>query len=637
MMRKTGLVLISCLLLCVAARAGDGDYSVFRIPASLLKNANAVIREDEENVVMKNLEKMVTTHHVVVTILNEKGDKYAGWSDYYDKFTSIESVEGILYDALGKKIKSLKKNEVEDVKYMSDVNFTDDYRVKSHNFYYKRYPYTVEYTTEIVNKETMFFPRWQPVPGEFVSVEKSRMIINVPADYAVRYKAFNYPADPSIIDKDHRKEYSWEISGYAAVIKEFASPDWRKITPSLLTGPSDFVIEDYKGKMSSWNDFGLFQLTLNEGRAVLPERTKQKVHDIIKDVPTVREKVALLYQYLQDNTRYIGIQLGIGGWRPFDATYVSSNGYGDCKALSNYMYSLLKEAGIPSYYTLIKAGEEEDDIAIDFPSSQFNHVIVCVPNGRDSIWLECTSQTKSPGYMGSFTGNRHALLITESGGKVVETPKYGLAENTQVRNIRASLTDDDVLDVHSSTSYSGERQDLYHMLIHQLSKDKVKEYLGKQLDFATYDVDQFNYKEILGDLPVVDEALDISVKNYATVTGKRLFITPNVMTRSYRKLAQDTVRKYDIQLKTASTDIDSVQIDLPAGYSVELLPPLINLNSPFGKYQASVTVKDNKLFYYRKKEQFAGYYPSSKYDEMVAYYEAIYKADRSRVVLVRNK
>ncbi|HTD94000.1 MAG TPA: hypothetical protein VK644_09320, partial [Chitinophagaceae bacterium] len=97
------------------------------------------------------------------------------------------------------------------------------------------------------------------------------------------------------------------------------------------------------------------------------------------------------------------------------------------------------------------------------------------------------------------------------------------------------------------------------------------------------------------------------------------------------------VRKYDIQLNSAYTDIDSVQIDLPAGYSVELLPPVTTLSSPFGKYQASVIVKNNQLFYYRKKEQFAGYYPSTKYDEMVAYYEALYKADRSRVVLVKNE
>ena len=66
---------------------------------------------------------------------------------------------------------------------------------------------------------------------------------------------------------------------------------------------------------------------------------------------------------------------------------------------------MLKAVGINSYYTLIRAGEDETDIQVDFPSNQFNHVVLCVPHGqRHLLWLECTSQTVSLGLFGQFYG-----------------------------------------------------------------------------------------------------------------------------------------------------------------------------------------------------------------------------------------
>ena len=389
--------------------------------------------------------------------------------------------------------------------------------------------------------------------------------------------------------------------------------------------------------MNNWQEFGKFVYSLKQGRDQLPENVKQAVHQLSDNITDPKEKIGKLYEYLQKNTRYISIQLGIGGWQPFDAKYVATKAYGDCKALANYMYSLLKEAGITSFYTLIKAGKNANKVMPDFPSQQFNHVILCVPLQKDTVWLECTSQTIPAGYLGEFTCDRYALLINEDGGALVRTPKYGMKENLQTRNIKATLDEEATLQVKVITRYAGLQQDLYHDLIHSLSKDKVKEFLHEELDFATYEISSFDYKEAKSSLPSVEESLDIAVSNYANITGKRLFIMPNVMTRTHRKLPADEERKYDIELGFEFKDVDTVEINLPAGYTTESMPQDVSVSSKFGKYNCSVKLSGNQLIYYRSIEHYGGRFPAKDYAELVKFYQTIYKADRNKVVLVKNQ
>ena len=181
------------------------------------------------------------------------------------------------------------------------------------------------------------------------------------------------------------------------------------------------------------------------------------------------------------------------------------------------------------------------------------------------------------------------------------------------------------------------QQDELHQLINNVSKDKVKEYLHEQLDFATYDVLSFDYKENRSALPSIDESLDISVSNYATITGKRLFIIPNVMTRTHQKYNVDTSRKYDIVFNYEYQDLDTVEVELPKGYEAESMPKDVTVKSQFGKYNCSVKLAGNKLYYYRNIERFSGRFPAGSYDDLRQFYEAIYKADRNRVVLVKNE
>lgn len=630
--------IILSFIITSQAVAGDGDYAVAKIAPVLLKNANAVLRMEEQRFEIINTGKAIFKNHYVITILNEAGDEWAEYYEYYDKFRKIESIEGILYNAAGTQLKKIKTKDTEDLSGVSDNSLIDDDRIKRHNFYHRVYPYTVEYTTELEFTSTLFFPKWIPQGKDRLSVEKSSMCIVTAPDYKFRYKEFNYAGIPvKTTEKDGKIATWWSAKDMPAILREPYSPLWHELTTVVIFGPADFQVDDYRGNMNSWADFGKFVYALKQGTDVLPENIKQKVHQLADGISDTKKKIALLYEYLQKSTRYISIQLGIGGWRPFDAKFVATKAYGDCKALTNYMFSLLKEAGIPSYYALIRAGGNAGYITDDFPSQQFNHVILCVPVAKDTMWLECTNPTSSPGYLGDFTCNRFALLVDENGGKLVRTPIYGLEQNQQQRKILAILDIEGTLKVNAVTRYSGLQQDDIHGLINNLSKDKVKEYLQEQLDLATYDISSFKYDEQKSSLPFIDETLDITVTNYANITGKRLFIVPNVMTRNNRKLSMDEERKYDMVFNIDYRDTDSVEITIPDGYTPESMPQDVSINSKFGKYRCAVKLAGNKLFYYRSIERYAGRYPAQEYTDLVKFYEATYKADHNKVVLVKQE
>jgi len=211
------------------------------------------------------------------------------------------------------------------------------------------------------------FSPWRPLLSPGVSTQHSKYTIIAPKDYEVRFRPFNCPFQPVITSAGDKKIYTWEASNLRALSTEFAGPTWREIAPVVMFAPSDFEVQGYKGNMSTWENYGKFINQLRAGRDALPENIKKKVHELTDNLKDPRQKVYALYDFLQKNTHYISIQLGIGGWQPFPAEYVATKLYGDCKALSNYMVALLKEAGITGKYVEIWSGKDAPDLVASAP------------------------------------------------------------------------------------------------------------------------------------------------------------------------------------------------------------------------------------------------------------------------------
>ncbi|MVT11265.1 DUF3857 domain-containing transglutaminase family protein [Chitinophaga tropicalis] len=625
-----------CMLLSLPpAFAGDPDYSAAKIPEKLKKNAHVVKRMEEVEVKIYNPGEVKLTKHYVITILDAKGESDARLVEYYDKLMEIRSIKGALYDAAGNQVKKLKQSDIQDLSAVDDASLMTDARIKRHQFYETLYPHTVEYEVEMKINHTFYLPNWIPQEGEEFAVEQSRLVVNTPDDYTLRHRSYNYKGEPLVVTEKGTRTYTWEIKDLEALPDEEYAPEWDKRSVMVRLAPASFEMQRYKGTMNTWEEYGNFIYALNKGKDELPDNIKQTVHQLT-DGLSREQKIDKLYRYLQEHTRYISIQLGIGGWQTFDAAYVASKGYGDCKALSNYMCAMLKEAGVKASCVLVRAGDGLSMRDEAFPSTQFNHVIVCAPGEKDTTWLECTSSYLPAGYLSGFTANRAVLMLNEKGSKLLHTPTLTIEQNLQVRQIDAKVTEGGDVIMKASTYYTGLQQDDLRQMLHSLTKEKMLDVMKQGLQLSSYDVNGFGCKETSGGIPGINEQLEINAHNYASMTGKRMFLAPNLLNKTASRIDPVEQRRADISLVFPYRDIDTVRINVPEGYVPESLPAPVTLNSPFGAYTAKVSMEGNILTYIRAVERKGGTYPAAQFPELETFMNAIYKADRAKVVLVKK-
>ncbi|MEZ4773641.1 MAG: DUF3857 and transglutaminase domain-containing protein [Bacteroidia bacterium] len=613
------------------------QLAVSLIPDSLLKDANAVIRQSDEIIMMKSDRKSEITVDRTITIINRNADDLTTIFVPHDKFFTAKEISGEIYDAAGNLVRKLKNNEIEDIVPDDGSSFVNDSRAYVATLKHDRYPYTV-HIRYILGQNGLFgFPAWMPQDDENVSVEKARLEIITAEGQDFRYKVVNMPEKPYIVEDKGSTHYLWQVNSLPAIETEPMGPPWREYVPVVYLAPTSFEIQGYKGKNQSWSDFGMFFHTLNAGRDKLPEELEKKVIALTEKLPTKEAKVQAIYRYLQENTRYVGIQLGIGGWQTFDAEYVYNNGYGDCKALSNYAKSMLSAVGINSHAVLIKAGDFTSDILPDFSSSQFNHVILCVPNEQDTIWMDCTMNNHPAGYLGMFTEDRYALVVTPEGGKLTRTPSSPPESNQQQRKASVSLDKKGNAVVKVVVTSTGYQQDNLAQGIVTLSEGEKEKWIRNSISAKSFELTGFKFDgAIASELPTYRYSYDLNAVNWATASGTRFFLAPNQLERYSNLPEKVESRTQPVVSKYPYWDTDTIEYQLPEGFVIESMPEMpLHVESDFGVYEANIDFQPEvgKLIYTRSLLMHKTRKPAESYEPYRDFIRNIIKADKIQVVL----
>ena len=137
--------------------------------------------------------------------------------------------------------------------------------------------------------------------------------------------------------------------------------------------------------------------------------------------------------------------------------------------------------------------------------------------------------------------------------------------------------------------------------------------------------------------PTATVNLDLSLKKYATVNGKRIFLAANLMNKNSFVPEKLEKRTTNVVSEIAFVDIDSVHYTLPEGVYPEYLPSNVKLTSRFGEYEATYKMEDDgTLTYVRKFSVSRGEYPPDAYNELVDFYKGVSKADNTKVVFLNK-
>lgn len=626
------LLLFSSFL--VSAQKDNYDYRF--ISDSLKMSANSVVRNEKLDITILSQRKMNIKTLRIVTILNELGRSAIDAQENYDKSTSLKNIEAVILDGNGKEIKKFKRKDFKDITAADGSTLFSDNRYIYLDYTPTSYPFTVIYTSEIETSNTAFIPQWFPIANYYSSIENITFSVSYPAELGFRKSEFNFKDFNIKTIQESAGQLSYSLTNISAVKRETYSPDELAIFPRVMMSLTKFHLEGVDGEAKSWKEFGnWYSEKVLEGTTTLAAETVTAIKKLVGAEKDPIEKAKIVYNYVQQKSRYVSIQVGIGGWKPMLANDVDRLGYGDCKALSNYTRALLKEVGVESYNTLLYRAEEKISIDKDFVSMQGNHMILAIPNNNRYIWLECTSQDDPFGYLGTTTDDRDVLVVKPNGSEIVRTQNYLDNENSQISKSNFEISSDGSITGLTQIESKGSQYANKVRLEKLVPVETEKFYKNYWSNISNLDLLETKFENDKKEIKSI-ETVSISGEGYAKSTGNSLIFNINAFNMYQKNVRRVRGRKMPFEIERGFLDQDETKIKLPADYKLEFLPPPVEFKSKFGSYKSEIVkVDDNNLIYKRTLNVFRGLFPKEEFDDYRQFFENVSRNDNAKIILTK--
>ncbi len=566
--------------------------------------------------------------HSQIEVLKSDGGIWGIVSLPESRFFKIKKFEGWLFNTNGDTISSLTKKDGFKVCGFSEYAFYDDACLRIFDLTSNNPPYTIEYYYELEMKSLYFWPEW--TPQKSIPVSHSKYTLIIPREFTFKTKENGAVPPPAILADGKKKISVYEMHD----IEPYADESYIYDLDNELTRVSfvadEYILGKYKFTGGSWSSFGNDCFEMMRGCFVLSDEQKILIENIRDKNQGEIQIARRLHEQITDNTRYVAIEIDIGGWKPTTSKETFERGYGDCKDLSTLYVSMLNHVGIESKLALALT-REFGSVDPLFPNLGFNHVIYFSIIDGDTIWSDPTCSFCDVGDLPWHVEDIFVLAFDSSGGHLVATPNSAPHDNICHRKVEIDI--ESTTNVHAKYSLRGTgnvRHMMQSFLVYS-DFDKMGSFL-KESDFGItkklkYDNISINEKEH----PAI--FIKGKIRNAITSMADKRYLSLDYFSflRSREKINLSD-RIYSLDLKCPISFADSIIINVPSDWKIDKLPETVDYEGAFGTLHIDYEMEGTQLIVSNIRESSKYYIPEESLTAFRDYLREIGKLKKGHLV-----
>lgn len=572
-------------------------------------DTNAVILYDEQIITVHDNGEIVTTRRRAYKILTAKGaDQVKILRVPFDPETKISGLHAWGLPSGGGKEFEAKDKDAAEVAITE--NFYDEERDKILEIPGAVPGNVIGYEIEQKERPYIFSETWWA--QHRYPVVRARLSLELPPGWEYDAKWVNYAGQAPAA----QGTATWEVQNLPGIESEEDMPPWHAIAARLLLNLYPAKDELKARAHGSWNRIGAWYTTLTNGRLDTSPDITAKVAALTQEAPDPVSKIRRITKYVQQDVRYVAIEIGIGGYQPHPASQVFTNKYGDCKDKATLLIAMLKQAGIDAYYLLVDT--ERGVVMPDVPSAEFNHMTVAIklPAGVTDgtfnsvvadkelgklLIFDPTDEYTPLGMLPASEQESHGLLVEGGTGELIDLPLISPDANQLSRSGQLQLLPDGgltgtVQEIRSGYMARYRRGEFLNTSAPDRRK-VVENYLAVFLN-------NFELRSAtLGNLNAYDQPLVLTMTfqspGYAKTVGNMVLVRPRVLGQKANMILEGKQRKYPLEFEAASLETDHYELQVPPGLVVDELPPPTHLDCGYAEYESKTEFSGNSLKYTR--------------------------------------